>query len=93
MSHVIRVEAAPTRLGWDCDVEVLEEEKASRHNVRVSEADLQRLGRPSETPEELVTRTFEFLLAREPAEQILKSFALSDVQRYHPEFEREISSS
>jgi hypothetical protein len=61
--------------------------------VRVAESDLQRLGRHEETPEQLVTRTFEFLLAREPAEQILKSFELADVQRYFPDFEREISSS
>jgi hypothetical protein len=47
-------------------------------------------GRSGETPEQLVTRAFEFLLQREPASQILRSFDLADIQRYFPEFDREI---
>ena len=35
-------------------------------------------------------RTFDFLLAREQASQILKSFELADVARYFPEFDAEI---
>jgi hypothetical protein len=33
---------------------------------------------------------FEFLLARESKESILRSFALPEIGRYFPEFEREI---
>ena len=51
---------------------------------------MQRWGRSGETPELLVTRAFEFLLQREPASQILRSFDLADIQRYFPEFDREI---
>jgi hypothetical protein len=91
MTAMISVEAVPTRRGWDCEVEVTEEGGASRHNVRLSAADLERWRQvPSETPESLVTRAFEFLLAREPAAQVMKSFDLADIQRYFPEFDREI---
>ena len=62
----------------------------SRHTVRVRAEDLQRWGRPGETPERLVARAFDFLLDREPASSILRSFDLTDVERYFPEFDREI---
>jgi hypothetical protein len=91
METLISVEAVPTRQGWDCEVEVTEPGTASRHNVRVSVSDLERWRRStSETPESLVTRAFEFLLAREPAGQVMKSFELADIQRYFPEFDGEI---
>ena len=90
MGQTISVEAAPTRQGWDCDVEVTEDGGGSRHNVRVSRADLERWGRPAEPVEDLVRRAFEFLLAREPAGSVLKSFELADVVRYFPEFDREM---
>jgi hypothetical protein len=91
MTAMISVEAVPTRRGWDCEVEVTEGDVTSRHNVRLSASDLERLRRaPEETPESLVTRTFEFLLAREAGTQILKSFEIADIQRYFPEFDEEI---
>ena len=40
--------------------------------------------------EELVRRSFEFLLEREPKEAILRSFELSVIARYFPEYEAEI---
>ena len=40
-----------------------------------------------ESPDGLVRRSFEFLLARERKESILRSFALTDIGRYFPEFE------
>jgi hypothetical protein len=64
---------------------------ASSHTVRVGTGDLDRFGRPGETPEQLVSRAFEFLLARETASQILRSFALADISRYFPDFERAMS--
>ena len=40
--------------------------------------------------EELVRRSFEFLLAREPKESILGTFHLSVIARYFPEYEHEM---
>lgn len=88
---MIDVESAPTPHGWDCVVEIIDGTKRSRHNVRVAREDLRRWGRDGEEgPEPLVRRTFDFLLARESADQILKSFELEDVPRYFPRFDQEI---
>jgi hypothetical protein len=83
---MVIVEARPAGPGWECDVQV----DGSRHAVRVHHDDLERWGRPGETPEALVVRAFAFLLEREPAGQILKSFEMADISRYFPEFDREI---
>jgi len=91
MTAMISVEAVPTGRGWDCQVEVSAGGMSSQHRVRVSEADLERWSHlPSETPESLVGRAFEFLLAREPATQIMRSFELGEIQRFFPEFDEEI---
>lgn len=83
---MLSIETAPTRRGWDCDVEIdAGQENASRHHVSVTHADVDRWGDRGSV-EELVRRTFEFLLAREQPQQILKSFELADVSRYFPEF-------
>lgn len=47
-------------------------------------------GRISHT--ELIKKSFEFLLQREPNTSILRSFDLSVISRYFPEFEREIKA-
>jgi hypothetical protein len=88
---MLTVECAPTRLGWDCDVEIVEADTRSRHNVRVSHEELERWGRPGEEePDGLLRRSFDFLLARESPGQILKSFELGVVGRYFPEFDDEM---
>lgn len=89
---MLTVEAKPTTGGWECKVLVGNGASTSSHTVRVGSGDLDRLGRPGETAEQLVSRAFEFLLARETASQILPSFALADISRYFPDFEREISA-
>jgi hypothetical protein len=74
-----------------CDVELGDAGMVvSRHRVRVAQADLRRLAPDDAEPEELVRRAFRFLLEREPPEMILRSFDLSDIARYFPEFEREL---
>jgi hypothetical protein len=79
--------------GWLCQVMVGGHGSESRHSVTVTRADFQRLTRGAgESPEDLVRRSFDFLLAREPKESILRSFALIDIGRYFPEYEHEIAS-
>lgn len=71
---------------------VREADSISRHDVTLSAADYERLGGGYGSPEELVRRCFEFLLEREPRESILASFDITEIQRYFPEFEREIGA-
>jgi hypothetical protein len=44
------------------------------------------------TSAQLVEKSFEFLLEREPNTSILRSFDLSAIARYFPEYERIIAS-
>jgi hypothetical protein len=59
--------------------------KVSEHTVEVSTSDVKRLA-PESSVEELVLRSFEFLLEREPPSSVLRRFALTDIERYFPEY-------
>jgi hypothetical protein len=71
-------------------VRVIEAGSETTHDVTVSPNDYARLTNGKIEPEELVRRSFEFLLEREPKESILARFNLSVISRYFPEYEREI---
>lgn len=60
------------------------------HRVVVEDNYYQKLTGGRETPERLLERSFEFLLRREPNTSILASFDLPTINRYFPEYEREI---
>jgi hypothetical protein len=76
--------------GWSCAVTIVEGSSSTRHVVSVSGAELARLAPGAAEPTDVVTRSIEFLLAREPKESILSRFALSVIGRYFPEYERTI---
>jgi hypothetical protein len=76
--------------GWSCAVEVVEGDGRSRHVVAVRTADLTQLDPTAPDPTDLVRRSFAFLLEREPKESILRSFDLTVISRYFPEYEAEI---
>ena len=71
-------------------VRVIEAGSETTHDVTVSPNDYTRLTNGKVEPEELVRRSFEFLLEREPKESILARFDLSVITRYFPEYEVEI---
>ena len=59
------------------------------HRVRVSRAERERYRGASATDDEvadLVRRSFEFLLAREPNTEILREFDLDTIARYFPDY-------
>jgi hypothetical protein len=62
----------------------------SLHEVTLAANDYQRLTGGTVEPEELIRKSFEFLLQRESKESILSRFDLSVISRYFPEYEREI---
>jgi hypothetical protein len=84
----VRSESTPS--GWRSVVHVVDEQSTSDHTVSVSRADLERLDPGAWDPTDLVRRSFEFLLEREPKESILRSFDLPAIGRYFPEYERAI---
>ena len=58
------------------------------HRVGVSAAERQRYGGGDVA--DLVRRSFAFMLAREANTSILREFDLSTIERYFPEYAREI---
>jgi hypothetical protein len=71
-------------------VRVIEKSGASTHRVTLTDKDYRRLTAGKIEPHELIRRSFEFLLAREPKESILPEFDLPVIGRYFPEYEREL---
>ena len=86
----IDVRCEPDADGWTCRVEVVEGGSSTSHRVAVAAADLARLDPGSADPTDLVRRSFAFLLAREPKESILRTFELTVIGRYFPDWERSI---
>jgi hypothetical protein len=86
----IDVRATPATAGWACEVTVTGSGSETRHAVRVSAVDLERLMPGAPDPGELVRASFAFLLEREAKESILRSFDLPVIGRYFPEYELEI---
>jgi hypothetical protein len=73
--------------GWIADVTV-RSQTTTTHRVRITRAERERFGGGDVT--ELVRRSFEFLLAREPNTSILREFSLATIGRYFPEYAAEI---
>ena len=71
-------------------VRVIDAGSESTHQVTLDPKDRAKLAGATAEPEELIRKSFEFLLEREPKESILGGFDLSVIGRYFPEYEREI---
>ena len=72
---------------------VREKETQSQHLVTLDDAHYQFLTQGRISKEDLIRKSFQFLLERESKESILRSFNLQVIKRYFPEYEEEISSS
>jgi hypothetical protein len=71
-------------------VRIVEKGSESTHHVTMKQDDYDRIAGGKIKPEELLKRSFEFLLEREPKQSILSRFDLSIISRYFPEYEPEI---
>ena len=87
------IKAKATEQGdtYECQVTVSERGSETRHQVTLRKADYERLAGGKASPEALVIESFRFLLEREPKDSILRSFDLTVIGRYFPEYEREIT--
>ena len=72
------------------DVRVSEGKSETSHRVTLAGKDYERLSGGKVTPEELIRRSFEFLLEHESKESILARFDLTVISRYFPQYEKEI---
>ena len=77
--------------GWTCVVQVSESNGQTRHSVTLRRKDFDDLTNgKATTPEELVKKSFEFLLERESKNLILRQFDLRSITKYFPEYPAEI---
>lgn len=88
----IRISAAAHDDRWACAVKVVEGDTSTDHLVNVKTEDYIRLTDKKISVEELVKKSFEFLLEREPKESILGNFDLMVINDYFPEYEEEIKN-
>ena len=93
MGNSLTVRAERKGGAWVCEVEVEARGESSRHSVTVTAAELARWGRGEDEAavEDLVRRSFDFLLEREPPSSILRRFELSVIQRYFPDYDQQMS--
>jgi hypothetical protein len=75
---------------WLCLVRVREGAFATEHRVTVDPTDLERLDPGATDPERLVRSAFGFLLEREPASSILRSFDLTVIGQFFPGWEADV---
>jgi hypothetical protein len=84
-----RIEVSRVREG-EFLVTVVEGSTQSKHSVTLKEQDYVRLSGGRIEPEDLIVRSFEFLLKRESKESILARFDLLEIAHYFPTFELDI---
>ena len=88
----INVETVERDHEYTFRVTVKEGRSETHHRVTLGKADYQHLAGDEATPEELVRESFRFLLERESKESILRSFNLTVIARYFPEYQQEIKT-
>ncbi len=87
----ISVTSSSNSHGWTFGVQVAESNGQTRHTVNLSQKDFDQItAGKATTPEQLIRRSFEFLLERESKNHILRQFSLPEISRYFPEFPTEI---
>lgn len=82
----VRVE--PDGDGWRASVDVDQRGARTHHVVRVTSEDLRSYGAADVA--DLVRRSFDFLLRREPNTSILREFRITEIERYFPEYRETI---
>ena len=72
------------------DVEVDESGSSTTHRVTLSFDDYENMTSSDIEPEELIKRSFDFLLERESKESIKSEFNLKEIADLFPEYEEEV---
>ena len=81
---------AEDRFSFQFHVQVVDGGNTTEYHVTLSRVDHERLGSAFPSPEAFIQACFEFLLERESSGSILRSFDVSQISTYFPEFDREI---
>lgn len=90
MEKILVEEKEESDKNWVFEVRVGEDPDVTVHKVVLPKDYWERLTDSRHSQEELVRKSFEFLLRREPKESILREFELPVIQKYFPEYESEM---
>jgi hypothetical protein len=92
MSWAVEVQCSgDASRGWTCFAAVRSGDTlVSEHEIRVTPGDLARLAPDAGDPAALVERSMAFLLDREAPGSILRTFELTVIGRFFPEYEATI---
>ena len=92
--YIGRMPAQPSVRVMKKEPDVYEVEVAAaqptRHCITAEVGDVECLTGGKASAERLIEESFRFLLERESNTSILRSFRITDISRYFPEYEREI---
>jgi bifunctional DNA-binding transcriptional regulator/antitoxin component of YhaV-PrlF toxin-antitoxin module len=88
MDNLTVTPGGPGRAG----VQIAEDSRLLSYVVTVPEEVVDRLGLGGVETVDIVRETFKFLLEREPATSIMKSFSIDVVPTYFPEFYEELAA-
>ena len=75
---------------WQFRIEVREDGSETTHLVTMDKDYFAKFSDRFSSSEELVKKSFEFLLERESKESILGEFNISVIKNYFPDYEQEI---
>jgi hypothetical protein len=78
---------------YEFHVRVTEGKTVTSHVVTMKTSEYERISGNKVAPTELVHRAFEFLLARERKESILRKFDVTVIGQYFAEFEQSMKRS
>lgn len=77
---------------WEFEVRVREGVSATVHRVSLGRSTYEKLSSGGQvSPERCIEAAFVFLLEREPKESILRTFDVTVISRYFPDFEKRFS--
>src|SRR3989344_2184839 len=81
----IKIRSRVNNLGYHFDVEVSDEKSVSNHRITMDRDFIMRIGATYD-PEEVVRKSFEFLLQHESKEKILEEFDLTIISEFFPDY-------
>lgn len=75
---------------WNFDVTITDQEGTMQYTVALDKSYWEKLTDKNGEPEDLIKKSFSFLLERESKDSILRKFNLWEINEYFPEYEEEI---
>ena len=90
MSEIKITKVIENNYGWECTVQISDGDDSTEHLATVPLPTYVRLTGEQYPVEQLVIKSFEFLLTKESKESILKKFTLDEIGNYFPEWEKEM---